>query len=149
MTTYRKLSDHSFEEIAIPKCTSQLDSGQSYTITHSAFGILGYFQGAVYVTSRAKKHINGSSSFNLLFLSAPQHVDRVGLLSGTRFRDDVETLATRFDRNTKHVFRKDDEPHRIQFASQREHAPALNIRAGQFTLHGYATILFYALCILA
>ncbi|KAJ2917710.1 hypothetical protein MD484_g2727, partial [Candolleomyces efflorescens] len=103
VTAYRKLSDHTFEEIAIPKC---------------------YFQGAVYVTSRAKTYFEG-------------------FLSGSRFLDDVPTLATRFDRATKHVFRRDDEPHHIQFATQRERDPDLNIRAGRITVPGRIVATFF------
>ena len=51
-------------------------------------------------------------------------------------------LATRFDRNTKHVFRRDDEPHHIQFASHRERDAALNIRAGRITVSGYVLAAF-------
>ncbi|RXW16090.1 hypothetical protein EST38_g9766 [Candolleomyces aberdarensis] len=87
VTAYRKLSDHNFEEISIPEC---------------------YFQGSVFVTSRAGKYF-----------------------------DDVPFLKTRFDRNTRHVFRSDDEAHHIQFASHREHDPALKIRAGRLTVPGY------------
>lgn len=58
------------------------------------------------------------------------------LLSDTRFAQDVDTLTTRFDRNTKHVFRRDDEPHHIQFASHRERDVALSIRGGRLTLMG-------------
>ncbi|KAJ2922261.1 hypothetical protein H1R20_g14832, partial [Candolleomyces eurysporus] len=93
VTAYRKLSDHNFEEIAIPKC---------------------YFQGSVYVTSRAGKHF-----------------------------DNVPFLRTRFDRNTKHVFRRDDEAHHIQFASHREHDPALKIRAGRLTVPGRVVATFF------
>ncbi|RXW25666.1 hypothetical protein EST38_g132 [Candolleomyces aberdarensis] len=103
VTAYQKLANDSFEEIAIPKC---------------------YFQGSIYVTSRAEKHFDD-------------------LLSGTRFHQDVPILATRFDRNTKHVFRRDDEPHHIQFASHRERDAALNIRAGRITVSGRVVASFF------
>lgn len=96
VTAYRKRKNSSFEEIAIPEC---------------------HFQGAAYVTMRAKEYFTD-------------------LLSNTRFSQDIETLERRFDRNTKHVFRKDSEPHHIQFASHRERDSALNIRGGRLTLSG-------------
>ncbi|KAJ2922255.1 hypothetical protein H1R20_g14829, partial [Candolleomyces eurysporus] len=96
VTAYRKLLDHSFEEIAIPKC---------------------YYQGSAYVTSRAGKYFDD-------------------LLSGTRFHQDVTHIKTRFDRITKHVFRREDADHHIQFTSYREHDPALKIRAGRIPVPG-------------
>jgi hypothetical protein len=62
--------------------------------------------------------------------------NRIDLLSKTRFRVDIPTLTRRFDRTTKHVFRRDDEPLHIQFASHRERDQALNIRGGRITLDG-------------
>ncbi|RXW25688.1 hypothetical protein EST38_g141 [Candolleomyces aberdarensis] len=103
VTSYRRLSNGSFEEIAIPGC---------------------YFQGSIYVAQRAGKYFHD-------------------LLSGTRFEDDIPTLKTRFDRNTKHVFRKDDEPLHIQFASHRDRDPDLNIRAGRLTLSGETVAKFF------
>ncbi|KAJ2922254.1 hypothetical protein H1R20_g14838, partial [Candolleomyces eurysporus] len=83
-----------------------------------------YFQGSIYVTQRAERYF-------------------YDLLAGTRFEDDIPTLKTRFDRNTKHVFRKDDEPLHIQFASHRDRDPDLNIRAGRLTLSGEAVAKFF------
>ncbi|KAJ2923593.1 hypothetical protein H1R20_g13503, partial [Candolleomyces eurysporus] len=93
VTAYRKLSDHNFEEISIPKC---------------------YFQGSAHVTSRAG-----------------------------RYFDDVPVLKTRFDQHTRHVFHRDDEPQRIQFASVRERDPAFNIRAGRLTVPGSVVATFF------
>ncbi|KAJ3508524.1 hypothetical protein NMY22_g16586 [Coprinellus aureogranulatus] len=103
LTAYRKFEDHTFEEIAIPKC---------------------YFQGAAFVTMRAKEYFKK-------------------LLRKSRFFQDVDTITTRFDRNTKHVFRRADEPHHIQFASHREKDPALNIRSGRLTLPGTEVASFF------
>ncbi|KAJ2922267.1 hypothetical protein H1R20_g14840, partial [Candolleomyces eurysporus] len=103
ITSYRKLQDHTFEEIAIPAC---------------------HFQGAVYVTMRAEAYFKE-------------------LLSKTRFRGDIPTLTRRFDRTTKHVFRRDDEPLHIQFASNRERDQTLNIRGGRMTLDGQRVATFF------
>ncbi|KAF6748676.1 hypothetical protein DFP72DRAFT_915785 [Ephemerocybe angulata] len=62
----------------------------------------------------------------------------LALLAGSRFSQDVESLVTRFDRNTKHVFRREDEPLHIQFTSHRERDQALNIRGGRLTIPGCA-----------
>ncbi|KAF5317081.1 hypothetical protein D9611_003545 [Ephemerocybe angulata] len=83
-----------------------------------------YFQGSAYVTMRAKKWFTN-------------------LLKATRFEPDVDTLTQRFDRNTKHGFRKDDEPHHIQFASSREREPALRIRGGRLTMEGSDVASFF------
>ncbi|KAF6748622.1 hypothetical protein DFP72DRAFT_971152 [Ephemerocybe angulata] len=83
-----------------------------------------YFQGSAYVTMRAKKWFTN-------------------LLKATRFEPDVDTLTQRFDRNTKHGFRKDDEPHHIQFASSREREPALRIRGGRLTMDGPDVASFF------
>ncbi|KAF6752161.1 hypothetical protein DFP72DRAFT_1171705 [Ephemerocybe angulata] len=82
------------------------------------------FQGSAYVTMRAKKWFTN-------------------LLKATRFEPDVETLTQRFDRSTKHVFRKEDEPHHIQFASIREKEPALKIRSGRLTMEGTEVASFF------
>ncbi|KAJ3513953.1 hypothetical protein NMY22_g14895 [Coprinellus aureogranulatus] len=104
VTSYRKLPNGSFTEIAVPQCD---------------------FQGGAYVTMRAKAFFEE-------------------LLEGTRYSADVETLTTRFDRNTKHVFKKEDEPHHIQFASARERDSTLGIRGGRLTLAGYEVAKFFA-----
>ncbi|KAJ3535906.1 hypothetical protein NMY22_g6268 [Coprinellus aureogranulatus] len=103
LTAYRKLPNHSFEEIAIPKC---------------------HFQGAAFVTIRAGKFFKD-------------------LLSDSRFVDDVDTLTQRFDRNTKHVFRKEDEPHHIQFGNHRDRDASLNIRGGRLTVSGRDVAKFF------
>ncbi|KAF6748629.1 hypothetical protein DFP72DRAFT_1014981 [Ephemerocybe angulata] len=82
------------------------------------------FQGSAYVTMRAKKWFTN-------------------LLKATRFEPDAETLTQRFDRSTKHVFRKEDEPHHIQFASIREKEPALKIRSGRLTMEGTDVASFF------
>ncbi|KAF6752179.1 hypothetical protein DFP72DRAFT_456544 [Ephemerocybe angulata] len=83
-----------------------------------------HFQGGAYVTMRAEKHFKN-------------------LLAGSRFFHDVDVLTTRFDRNTKHVFRREDEPHHIQFASHRERDATLNIRGGRLTLAGRDVAAFF------
>ncbi|KAF6748669.1 hypothetical protein DFP72DRAFT_555314 [Ephemerocybe angulata] len=83
-----------------------------------------YFQGSAYVTMRAKSWFTN-------------------LLKATRFEEDVDTLTQIFDRTTKLGFRKDDQPYHIQFASNREKEPALNIRAGRLKLEGPDVALFF------
>ncbi|KAF6748632.1 hypothetical protein DFP72DRAFT_971163 [Ephemerocybe angulata] len=83
-----------------------------------------HFHGSAYVTMRAKRWFTN-------------------LLKATRFERDVETLTLRFDRNTKHVFRKEDEPHHIQFASIREKEPSLKIRSGRLTMDGSDVASFF------
>ncbi|KAJ3523685.1 hypothetical protein NMY22_g11333 [Coprinellus aureogranulatus] len=104
VTSYRRRSNGSFTEIAIPRC---------------------YFQGGAYVTMRANAYFEE-------------------LLESTRYSADVDTLTTRFDRNTKHVFKKEDEPHHIQFASARERDSTLGIRGGRLTLPGFEVAKFFA-----
>ncbi|KAJ3521282.1 hypothetical protein NMY22_g12378 [Coprinellus aureogranulatus] len=87
-------------------------------------GELGHFQGAAFVTIRAGKFFKD-------------------LLSDSRFVDDVDTLTQRFDRNTKHVFRKDDEPHHIQFGNHRDRDASLNIRGGRLTVSGRDVAKFF------
>ncbi|KAJ2922257.1 hypothetical protein H1R20_g14836, partial [Candolleomyces eurysporus] len=93
VTAYRKVSDHNFEEISIPKCT-----------------------------------VNSLLCYAWL--------TRNTLM-------EVPYLKTRFDRNTKHVFRRDDDAHHIQFTSHREHDPALKIRAGRITVPGRVVATFF------
>ncbi|KAF6748630.1 hypothetical protein DFP72DRAFT_1174069 [Ephemerocybe angulata] len=83
-----------------------------------------YFHGGAYVTMRAKTWFHN-------------------LLDGSRFEPDVETLTTRFDRGTKHVFRRVEDQH-IQFASHRERDPALGIRSGRLTIPGADIAGFFA-----
>ncbi|KAF5317360.1 hypothetical protein D9611_003531 [Ephemerocybe angulata] len=83
-----------------------------------------HFQGAAYVSIRAEKYFKT-------------------LLAGSRFSQDVESLVTRFDRNTKHVFRREDEPLHIQFTSHRERDQALNIRGGRLTIPGRDVATFF------
>ncbi|KAF6752177.1 hypothetical protein DFP72DRAFT_905143 [Ephemerocybe angulata] len=83
-----------------------------------------HFQGAAYVTIRAEKYFKD-------------------LLGKSRFSQDVETLVTRFDRNTKHVFNRDDEPLHIQFTSHSARDPALNIRGGRITIAGQDVATFF------
>ncbi|KAF5317358.1 hypothetical protein D9611_003533 [Ephemerocybe angulata] len=103
VTAYRRDSEQSFEEIAIPRC---------------------YFQGAIYVAMRAEKYFDN-------------------FLKDSRFYQDVPTIVSRFDRTTKHVFRREDEPHHIQFASFRERDPAYNIRGGRITVEGSIVASFF------
>ncbi|KAJ3535907.1 hypothetical protein NMY22_g6269 [Coprinellus aureogranulatus] len=83
-----------------------------------------YFQGSAYVAIRAGKYFEAT-------------------LSGTRFQQDVETLTSRFDRTTKHVFKDSKESYHIQFASHRERDPALNIRGGRLTVPGHEIAKFF------
>ncbi|KAJ3522826.1 hypothetical protein NMY22_g11715 [Coprinellus aureogranulatus] len=83
-----------------------------------------FFQGAAYVTVRAQHYFEG-------------------LLSGTRFHDDIGTLTARFDKGVKHVFKNPDEPYHIQFGSHRDRDAALNIRGGRLTVPGYEIVKFF------
>ncbi|KAF6752156.1 hypothetical protein DFP72DRAFT_905074 [Ephemerocybe angulata] len=84
-----------------------------------------YFHGSAYVTMRAEKYFRNR-------------------LKGTRFERDVEILSSRFDRNTKHVFRREDESLYIQFASHRERDADLGIRGGRLTIEGKDVAPFFA-----
>ncbi|KAJ3549731.1 hypothetical protein NMY22_g777 [Coprinellus aureogranulatus] len=74
-------------------------------------------QGAAYVTVRAQHYFES-------------------LLCGTRFQDDIETLTSRFDSGTKHIFRDPGESYHIRFGSRRDRDPALNIRGGRLSVPG-------------
>ncbi|KAJ3523687.1 hypothetical protein NMY22_g11331 [Coprinellus aureogranulatus] len=83
-----------------------------------------YFHGSAYVTMRARDYFR-------------KH------LGNSRFKSDIETLTTRFDRNTKLVFKKDTEFQHIQFASARENEPKLNIRSGRLKIEGPEIAKFF------
>ncbi|KAJ3535905.1 hypothetical protein NMY22_g6267 [Coprinellus aureogranulatus] len=120
ITAYRQCAEGKFEEVSVPTC---------------------FFQGAAYVTVRAQHYFEGlSAAFNFHFANDSSIP---GLLSGTRFHDDVETLTSRFDKGTKHVFKNPEEPYHIQFASHRERDPALNIRGGRLTVTGCEISKFF------
>ncbi|KAJ3521281.1 hypothetical protein NMY22_g12377 [Coprinellus aureogranulatus] len=83
-----------------------------------------FFQGAAFVTVRAQHFFEE-------------------LLRTTRFEDDIETLTTRFDRVTKHVFKQPDESYHIQFGSHRDRDTALNIRGGRLSIAGSEIVKFF------
>lgn len=59
VTTYRRTSRVAFEEVVIPQCMStmlDLHNRESMALTLTP---VGYFQGAVYVARRAKRHFEG------------------------------------------------------------------------------------------
>ena len=64
------------------------------------------------------------------------HFNRVELLKGSAFQDDVPFIVDRFDKRTKHAFRSDGDVQYVRFASHRENAPDVGIRFGQLKLGG-------------
>ncbi|TEB37932.1 hypothetical protein FA13DRAFT_1725557 [Coprinellus micaceus] len=81
-------------------------------------------EGAAFVTMRAKKFFED-------------------LLSGTRFANKVEALILRFDKSTKHRFRKADRPQYIKFGRHSDRDASLNIRGGYLTLTGHDVAKFF------
>ncbi|EAU91819.2 hypothetical protein CC1G_04586 [Coprinopsis cinerea okayama7 len=95
--------NETFKEIAVAQC---------------------HFQGSVFVTARARQHIQGH-------------------LRGSRFEDDVPYIAERFDKRTKHAFKSDTDIQFIQFSSIRDTEPDLDIRHGQLKLKGSVVSSFF------
>ncbi|KAG5644291.1 hypothetical protein DXG03_008709 [Asterophora parasitica] len=83
-----------FEEIASPQC---------------------HLQGSVYVTTRAKKFLEG-------------------YLRGSRFAEDIDAMTEYFDNSAKLTF--DSNPLFIKFGGARDRDAKLRIRGGQLTLLG-------------
>lgn len=83
-----------------------------------------HFQGAAYVTMRAERHFRN-------------------LLAGSKYVDDVDTLTARFDRQTKHMFKDEDEVQPIQFAGRGEKNEALKIRGGRLQVPGRDVAQFF------
>ncbi|KAH6910170.1 hypothetical protein BKA70DRAFT_1147167 [Coprinopsis sp. MPI-PUGE-AT-0042] len=95
--------DQTFHETAIPQC---------------------HFQGSIFVTLRAKAHIENH-------------------LRDTRFEDDIPHIVQRFDKGARLTFRDDSVPHYVRFGPTREFDAALGIRNGQIRLSGAAIATFF------
>ncbi|KAJ3524264.1 hypothetical protein NMY22_g11074 [Coprinellus aureogranulatus] len=76
-----------------------------------------HFQGAALATARFRHYVEG-------------------LLSGTRFSEDVDAIVNCFDEHTKHRFASEVEDYHIQFGADSASELALNIWEGQLTLPG-------------
>jgi len=66
-------------------------------------------------------------------------LDHTEFLSDSKFVDDVDHIATCFDKTTKPRFRNVDEPQYIKFGGARDNDEMSNIRFGQMKLPGYLT----------
>ncbi|KAH6884053.1 hypothetical protein BKA70DRAFT_1205726 [Coprinopsis sp. MPI-PUGE-AT-0042] len=95
--------DGAFQETAIPQC---------------------HFQGSIYVTNRAKAHLQGH-------------------LRGTRFEEDVPHIVRSFDKGAKLTFRDDATAHFVRFGPSRESDASLNIRNGQIKFSGPTVATFF------
>jgi len=62
---------------------------------------------------------------------------RTEFLSNSKFVDDVDLIATCFDKTTKLRFRSIDEPQYIKFGGARDNDEMSGIRYGQMKLPGY------------
>ena len=137
MTSYRKLVEDHFEEIAIPTCKNfPPDLTVNLTDPKVPSKDRSMSLGGQKCTLRVRSLVSCGPYHCLIPSSC--HSERLG---ATRFSADIQTIVTRFDRNTKHVFRNDNELHHITFTSPRERDQALGIRGGRITLDGYASYL--------
>ncbi|KAH6910168.1 hypothetical protein BKA70DRAFT_1466558 [Coprinopsis sp. MPI-PUGE-AT-0042] len=96
ISAYRGQSE-AFHETAIPQC---------------------HFQGSIFVTVRAKAHLE-------------RH------LEDTHFEDDVPHIVQLFDKGAKLTFRDDATPHFVRFGRVHDSDSSLDIRNGQIKLSGF------------
>ena len=97
--------------------------------------LLGHFHGSVFVSIYARIFLESmypSMSSNL-FLKI--YIDP-GFLADSPFVDDLDHIVRCFDKTTKLLFSKAEEPVYIKFGSIRDNDKTYNIRFGQLKLMG-------------
>ena len=99
-----------------------------------SLAILGHFHGSVFVTIHARRFLEGLSCQTRPIISL------VNLclvhLSDSAFLDDLDHIATCFDKTTKLRFRNSEEPQYVKFGSTKDNDKSYNIRFGQLKLMG-------------
>ncbi|KAK0222693.1 hypothetical protein EDD85DRAFT_959951 [Armillaria nabsnona] len=83
-----------------------------------------HFTGSLFVTQRAKAFIEDK-------------------LKGSKFAEEVESIAECFDKTTKLRFRNAEEPAYVKFGSMKDKDLALDIRSGQLKLAGSEVASFF------
>ncbi|KAF9529790.1 hypothetical protein CPB83DRAFT_868945 [Crepidotus variabilis] len=88
--------------------------------------------------SSAKCRYNGS-----VFITAEAKCFLEILLSESSFLENLDHIASCFDKTTKLRFRNDEDPQFIRFGSRSDNVPDVNIRFGQIKLDGVDIAKFF------
>ena len=99
--------------------------------------VLGHFQGAVFVSVNARKHLESR------YLSRPGisilNSRLLAFLKNSNYIDDIDAIVEAFDETTKIYFKSDADAQFIRFGSTQDNDFEHNIKFGQLKLDGYAS----------